>query len=435
VSFLIGADDSSQNIIGSYGLQLSGKFSRGILAFTRHPEFKKVFPHFQGYEPGSKVNLVNGGQIHPCSPGSALTGYSGGSSSLSSEYPGVMILDDPIKNANSTAALKELESWLLEEYLTRITFNYALVVIATRFSIYDAHGLMLEQDGVWDEFTNPDGWRYLNIPALCDDPVNDPLERQPGESLWEDNKNFTAEKLLYLKNNRPESVWESLYQGRPVAGSGGLVKRQHLVELPRALYPERWQFTWISIDSAMSEDQDADESVITVLGIPFHNSSYPDNKIYVRDVFAGNWAFPTLLEQVEYVENLYQPRVIVIEKASSGYSLSQAYESELNTPIETVTPSRSKQVRLQGVLHYFERWRLIFQTDSNWVHKLTKQLLEFPKGKHDDYVDSLVYGLLYYLVNIEGNAEATETVFKAVKPPQRTRTSVVRRPAVKQFWY
>ena len=420
VSYLIGLDSSSHHIIGSYGLALSGKFSRGIINFTKHPEFKLIFPEFEGYEPGSKSRLLGGGEVTAVSPGSALTGFTAGSSSLRSKYPGVAILDDPLKNGNSVAKLKELHSWWSEEYSTRYTFNYASVVIATRFNISDAHGYAIEQDGIWDEDLNPSGWRYINIPALCENPETDPLGREEGESLWPSNKNFTKEALILRKNGMPESSWQSLFQGNPVAGTGGLVKTNHIVTTYRENLPKRFKNYYVSIDSAMSENEDADESVVTVLGIPEEQSN---DKVYVVEMNHGNWSFPDLLEQVRYVEEKYLPRAIVVEKASSGYSLIQTYESELDTLIVSVRPSRSKQVRLQGVLHLFEQGKVVFVEDSTWFEKCKKQLLQFPKSIHDDFVDSLVYGLFYYLDAVKplGNSDR---VFQANFVEERGKRSV-----------
>lgn len=422
VAYLIGADDSSQNIIGSYGLALSNKFSRGIIAFTKHPEFIKVFPDFRGYEPGSKTRLKEGGTVLATSPGSALTGFSGGSSSPESEYPGALILDDAIRNGNSLAAIKELSAWLDEEFFTRVTFVYAIIIIATRFHTMDAHGVALEKDGVYHEELNPDGWRYINIPALCDNEDTDPLERKLGESLWPENKNFSEEYLEGKERSMSQSSWESLYQGNPVPSEGAMIKNSYLRVLPKENYPKKFRYVFASIDSAMSEKEDADESVITIFGVPKNRE---DQNIYILEMFSGNWMFPELLSKVEYVESVYEPRAIVIEKKSSGHSLIQTYTSELNTEIVSVMPSANKQIRLQGILHMFEQRKVILPAESANLHKAKSQLTLFPKSIHDDYVDSIVYGLFYYTTQLQpSQSNISDSIFGASMFSETNKRSI-----------
>ena len=58
----------------------------------------------------------------------------------------------------------------------------------------------MDGDGLWDEEDNPDGWRWLNIPGICENEANDPLGRQNGESaLAQTNPVFTPEMLKSQK--------------------------------------------------------------------------------------------------------------------------------------------------------------------------------------------------------------------------------------------
>ena len=398
VSWLIGKEDKNSHIIGSYSKGLSGKFHKGILAFCRHREFSKVFPDFRGFEPDSKFALRGGGELLACSPGSALTGFSAGSWSVNSSTVGAMVIDDPLKSSNSAAALRQLESWWGEEASTRKTNRFCQVVIATRFHIRDLHGLLLDSDGHYDPETNPDGWRWLNIPALCEDPENDPLGRQVGESHWADHPIFTPEKLLAQKRSMgDDNRFAALYQGQPTAADGSLCKRDWIRTIDKESVPHL-DFIWMACDTAFSENENADESALCIAG-----SAKGDNRIFILDILHGNWDFPDLLDIVQQVKTLYKVKVLAIEKAASGYSLIQMLKRKTKTQVAEMRPIRSKVQRLQQALPLFRAGQ-VYLVRGEWTDDFIKELLSFPVVPHDDRTDSLVWALLYYAIHIESES-------------------------------
>lgn len=397
VSWLIGKEDKNSHIIGSYGKQLSSKFYRGILAFCRHKEFDQIFPEFIGFEADSKYSLKAGGEILATSPGSALTGYTSGSWSMESKTVGAMVIDDPLKNSNSAAALRELEAWWAEEASTRKTNKYCQLVIATRFHVRDLHGILLDSDGHYHCTENPDGWRWLNIPALCEVELNDPLGRKVGESHWPDHPNFSPEKLLAQKRSMgDDNRFAALYQGTPTASDGALCKKEWLRYIREEDLPELDQI-WLGCDTAFSEKEEADESSICVAAT---SKKKGDDRVYILDIIHGHWDFPDLLGIVKQVKELYHARTLAIERAASGYSLIQVLKRDTKTPIIEMKPVRSKKQRLQQVLPLFANERVVFMK-GDWTHDFVKELLSFPVVPHDDRTDSMVWALTHFLQSLD----------------------------------
>ncbi len=402
VSWLIGRDQETQHIIASYGAQLSNRFLRGIHGYLKHKHFKKVFPDFLGHEADSKYDLAGGGYILGTSVGGVLTGFTAGSKSEDSVGVGALVIDDPLKSSDSKAALQGLESFWGEQASTRRTNKWAQVLIGTRFHERDLHGVLMEGDGLWDEEENPMGWRWINIPGICENPAIDPLARESGESHWPDNPVFTPEMMASQKKAMGSNAFSALYQGTPTAAEGAIVRPGWLCRVPADEAPQEFDITWLALDTAFSEKQDADESVITVGG---YLKSDPDT-VYVRDLIHGRWSFPDLIAMLEQTQKYYRAKFLCIEQAASGQSLIQVLERETHIPIHKFKPIKSKTVRLQTVCPLLEAGRVKF-IDSEWTDPLFKEMCAFPLVPHDDWTDSVVWLLTYFQFHMDGSVRTT----------------------------
>ncbi len=405
VSWLLGRDQETQHIIASYGAQLSNRFLRGIHGYMKHRSFKKVFPDFLGHEADSKYDLKGGGYILGTSVGGVLTGFTAGSKASDSPGVGALVIDDPLKSSDSRAALEGLETFWGEQASTRRTNRWAQVLIGTRFHEKDLHGVLMDGDGLWDEEENPMGWRWVNIPGVCENEANDPLGRKSGESHWPDNPVFTTEMMQSQKRAMGSSAFAALYQGTPTAAEGSIIKPGWITTVSAEDAPKEFDITYLALDTAFSEKQSADESVIAVMG---YIRSEPD-KIYVREIVHDRWSFPDLLASVHQVRKYYGARYLCIEQAASGQSLIQMIERETKIPVTKFKPLRSKTIRLQTVAPLFEANRVIF-IEGAWTERFIKELLTFPYVAHDDMTDAVVWGLHEYTIGLDTTSRGANTL-------------------------
>lgn len=396
-AWLMGRDQETEHIIASYGQSLSNKFFKQSIAMLKTPVFKKVFPDWKGFVKDSKYDMAGGGGIFPTSVGGALTGYTAGSSNINSPGVGAMVIDDPLKGSTSRKAFETLQAWWQEEASTRRTNNYCRLVIATRFHTNDLHGQLLDADGIYDEEENPEGWRWINIPGLCEDPENDILGRQLNESHWPDNKAFTNSKLMSQRKTMGSSKFAALYQGRPTAAEGQIVKTGWVQKVPEEECPEL-DVVWLGVDCAFSEaDSTAgDETAVCVAGI----TTREPTKVYIKEIIKGKWGFPDLVATIKELNEYYKPRVICIEKAASGHSLIQVLKRETKISVEEMKPLKSKTVRLEAVCPLLESGR-VFLVDGLWRSGFIKDLTSFPFIKHDDSVDAFSWALTYYSLKLD----------------------------------
>jgi predicted phage terminase large subunit-like protein len=398
VAWLLGRDQQTQHIIASYGQQLSGKFHKDAIGYLKHPEFTKIFPEWKGFSRDSKYDMLGGGYILPTSVGGVLTGFTAGTTNITSPGVGAMIVDDPLKDSTSTAALEALESWWGEQASTRRTNNWCQMVIATRFHSHDLHGVLMEADGVYDEEENPGGWRWVNIAGLietAEQKEQDPLERDIGESHWPSNTAFSVDMLMAQKKTMGSLAFSALYQGNPVAAEGQIIKDSWICRMDSDNCPE-FDFTWLSVDCAFSEKEMADETAICVASI---SHRYP-GKVFIRDIITGRLNFPDLIAKVKHLYSFFDARVLCIEKAASGQSLIQMLRREAKIPIEEMKPLKSKTVRLQAVAPLLEFNRVQF-IEGEWIDPFLKELTAFPFVKHDDRTDAFTWALTYFSMKLD----------------------------------
>ncbi len=420
VSWLLGRDQQTQHILASYGQLLSNRFHRGIVGFLRHKHFTKVFPDWQGFNPDSKYDMRGGGYILATSVGGVLTGFTAGSSSIDSPGVGAMVVDDPLKNAEGRAAIQNLEYWWGQEASTRRTNRWAQILIGTRFHEKDLHGILIDSDGQWDERDNPMGWRWINIEGVCENEAVDILERKNGETHWPSNPIFTPEMLAGQKRAMGSNAFSALYQGRPTSQEGAIVKAGWISVKPPEECPE-FDITYLSLDTAFSEKESADESVIAVMG---YSKKDPEN-IYVREIISGRWGFPDLLATLEQTRKYYGARFLTIEQAASGQSLIQMLERESKIHIHPFKPLKSKTVRLQTVCPLFESGR-VHLIDGSWTQPFIKELTSFPYVPHDDRTDAVVWGLTYFLFHLDGSASRAGDLIKAGVGRSSDRSSLLK---------
>jgi len=405
VAWLLGRDQQTQHIIASYGAQLSNRFHRGIIGFLKHKSFKLVFPDWMGFEPDSKYDMRGGGYILATSVGGVLTGFTAGSKASDSPGVGALVIDDPLKSSDSRAALQGLETFWGEQASTRRTNRWAQVLIGTRFHERDLHGVLMDSDGLWDEEENPNGWRWVNVPGLCENEATDPLGRKNGESHWPDNPVFTTDMLVSQKRAMGSNAFSALYQGTPTAAEGSIIKPGWINVIPAEEAPTEFDITYLALDTAFSEKESADESVIAVMG---YRKREPD-KIYVRELIHDRWAFPDLLAIVQQTHKYYRAKYLCIEQAASGQSLIQMMERETKIPVHKFKPLKSKTIRLQTVSPLFEANRVMF-IDGAWTEDFVKELLTFPFVPHDDRTDAVVWGLTQYMFEMDTTARQANSL-------------------------
>jgi predicted phage terminase large subunit-like protein len=80
-----------------------------------------------------------------------------------------------------------------------------------------------------------------------------------------------------------------------------------------------------------------------------------------------------------------------ISKSIGPFWKKSLIEAGVHLRIEEVTPSGDKVMRAQNILGRMAMGRVRFPTFAPWWPEAQAELLSFPAGKHDDFVDALAH--------------------------------------------
>ncbi|HEY6020310.1 MAG TPA: phage terminase large subunit, partial [Candidatus Paceibacterota bacterium] len=289
----------------------------------------------------------------------------------------------------------------------------AIVVIQQRLHEEDVSGVALSKDL---------GYTHLMIPMRYE-PTRHCVTvlgtNHVGEEIqWEDPRTeedelawperFPADVVDALEHAKGPYAWAGQYQQTPEPRGGAIIKRDWWQMWEPKQYP-KVDFILASLDSAYTEKEENDPSAMTFWGVFRDEIGNP--KAILLYAWEERLALNDLVERViegctvdqrKLVTGFPRYRVdkLLIESKASGISVSQeirrlvGFTGQLG--VELINPTRQgdKVARAHGIVHLFSEG-MIYAPDREWADKVIDQCASFPKGSHDDLVDSTTMALRY----------------------------------------
>ncbi|HGE5771128.1 MULTISPECIES: phage terminase large subunit [Bacillus] len=296
----------------------------------------------------------------------------------------LMIIDDPIKNReeadSETHRGKIWDEWI-DSFSTRLHPGAIVILILTRWHEDDLQGRLLSK-----EYGEPLPWQVYNLPLEAEE--DDVIGRAVGEPLWPERYGleFIQERKRY------PSSFNSLYQGRPTAAEGNLLKRkwwQYYDTLPKMVH------TIMSIDATFKDEADSDFVCIQVWG---KNGA----DMYLIDNLKARMNFPTTLQAIRNMVRKYpKAHAKLVEDKANGPAIISMLKNEIGGMIP-VNPQGGKVSRVNAVSPYIESGNVYLPRQAPWVHDFVEECASFPQGKNDDQVDAMSQALnrfIYYHAN------------------------------------
>lgn len=191
--------------------------------------------------------------------------------------------------------------------------------------------------------------------------------------------------LEWLQSQRHLRDFAKNYMNRPVNTDGQFWTYEDVIIEDIEWYGN----TIISIDPAVTKNKVSDYTGIAVL------SRGEDDYIYVRDAFQLKVSPSELADRVAALVDIYDPGVIYVE-TNQGGDLWQDVFRDIPVRYRSIKQSVSKQIRAGKALNYYQQG-LVRHTDH--FPALEEQMYSFPKVSHDDVLDAVVSGILYFLDN------------------------------------
>ena len=303
-------------------------------------------------------------------------------SGLTGNTADLFIIDDPIKNrqeADSETTRATIWNEYLNSVRTRIKPGGKLIVIQTRWHEDDLYGMIAK---------NEKNVTIINIPCECDS-EEDVLGRKIGDSLCPEigrgNAWLREFKQAYV-GKEGSRAWTALYQGKPVAMEGNLLKREWW-----QYYDQPWRelglpYIIISVDAAFKDGDDNDFVAIQVWGKK--NKNY-----YLLDAIKKHLNFVDTLAAIRNLKSQYEDTIfILIEDKANGTAIINVLSSEMEGVIP-IKPEGGKVTRANAVSPAIESGRVFLPRFASFVDDFVSECSAFPNGAHDDQVDAMTQAL------------------------------------------
>ncbi|AIW03687.1 terminase large subunit [Bacillus phage Pookie] len=300
---------------------------------------------------------------------------------ITGEGADLMLIDDPIKNreeADSETHREKLWNEWVDSFSSRLHPGAIVIIILTRWHEDDLQGRLLSK-----EYGEPLPWQVYNFPLEADEKhVNEEgnqLNREIGEPLWPERygKKFIEQRKLY------PSSFNSLYQGRPTAAEGNMLKRHWWNFYDE--YPIVAQ-ELISVDATFKDKDDSDYVSIQVWG-------KVGMDMYLKDRIKARMNFPATLKAVRNMIKRHPAAVIrLIEDKANGTAIISMLHREIGGII-AVNPQGGKVARVQAVSPFIESGNVWLPRHEPFTQEIIEEAAAFPNGAHDDDVDSMSQAL------------------------------------------
>lgn len=302
----------------------------------------------------------------------------------------IMVIDDPIKNAEEAASetiREKLWDWFQTTAYTRLEPGSGIIVVATRWHQDDLIGRLEARSSSGEGLP----WDVIKFPALAE--AEDPLGRALNEPLWPERYNL--QDLEDIKKGNTPYNWSALYQQRPTPEEGGAVKRAwwRFYEVAPADFDQIIQ-SW---DLAFKDLKDSDYCVGQVWG-------RKGAQFFLLHQVRGLMNSVEVIAAIRNITRIFpQATAKLIEDSANGPAVIAQLHHEVAGIIPIKTKGQSKDQRLQAAIPLIAAGNVFlpgrrkpdgeYSIDQLWVSEFIEELAAFPNGAHDDQLDATTQAL------------------------------------------
>ena len=300
-----------------------------------------------------------------------------------------LICDDLIKDdkeAQSQAIRDQAWNWFTKVAMSRRMGKKLVILSFTRWHNDDPIGRLTDPENPNYKRELAEKIKIINLPAIAEE--DDPLGRKPGEPLWPDGPDQFD--LSYLREQQllDPLGFAALYQQRPSLLDGDLFKRESIRFYRKGDLPEDLRIYGAS-DHAVAVGQRNDFTVLLKIGVD------PQANIYVLECFWQRAKADVVVEaMLTMAKGNQKPLIWWAEKGHISKSIGPFLHKRMAETgnymnVREVTPTGDKAQRAQSMVGRVAMGKLYLPQDAPWTEKAINEMMAFPNGTHDDFVDTL----------------------------------------------
>lgn len=403
-AWLLGQNPKLNVIVATYNHDRAMELGSDFRQLIRSTPYQQVFPNVQldqAEQSKAYMKATAGGKLVFAGAGTSITG----------KPADIVIIDDPIKGpeeANSEDFREKQWTWFFSVMRSRMNKNSRALIVHTRWSEDDMIGRLCDPDHPErnDRFKGvADRWTFYNLPAVVTDPemakalgleLEPPLDPEvvkafgfkPMSALWPERFDLEHHAEWKLGDERS---FNALAMGKPAPDDGEYFKADWLVEYHKpGDLPENLTYYGAS-DHAVSEKQDRDFTVMGCVGVDENDDIW-----VLPDVVWERMQTDRTVEELLHQFKAHKPALWwmeseLISKSFGPFLRKRMREERTYATIDPVTVSKDKKTRGRAIQGRMAMQKVHFPAFAPWWGSAKQQLLQFPYGANDDFVDWLAH--------------------------------------------
>lgn len=371
-------------IVAAASDTLATDFGADVRNIITSPRYRQVFPSYRLRRGGTAKDNIQTDQ------GGRLV-FAGRGGTINGRGAHLLLIDDLIRtpeDANSQAMRDQMWEWLMKVAFYRRMGKKLTIITMTRWHSDDVIGRLTDPENPHFNAEESRKWKIIRLPALAEE--DDPLGRAVGEALWPDGPSqYDADYLRGLQRQDPLG-FAALQQQRPSVADGVLFRRENIRFYTAEQLPENLRVYGAS-DHAVGQRQRNDPSCLLKVGVDANDD------IYILDCDWRRMPADEAVEAMLALQGTGQPTQLWwAEKGHISMSIGPFLRKRMMETgryinlIEAV-PAKDKTQRAQSIAARVSMGKVYFPRFALWTEKAVSEMMSFPNGTHDDFVDTLAY--------------------------------------------
>lgn len=378
VAWISGKFPSWDIAVASYSDTMAQDFGADTRAILTSKAHKQVFPNYKLRRGGSakdNIQTEQGGRLVFVGRGGALTGRG----------MHVGVGDDLFKDheeARSPAIRDQAWNWFTKVFMTRRMGRKIVILTMTRWHSDDVIGRLTDPENPHYNAIEAKKWKIIRLPAIAED--DDPLGRKPGEALWPERYDLD---FLESQQRLDPLGFAALYQQRPTVADGVLFRRENVRYYDKDSLPP-CNF-YCSSDHAIKTGQRNDFTVMLKAGVT------KGMDIFLTECFWQKARTDVAVNQmIAMARGDTRPLLWFAGKDHITGSIGPFLYKEMAAQstyfnLKELTDVSDKEQKAQPIAALFALGKVYFPKSEPWVERAINELLGFPNGLKDDFVDAL----------------------------------------------
>jgi predicted phage terminase large subunit-like protein len=312
-----------------------------------------------------------------------VTAYGIGGNLVSQHYD--LIIMDDVVNRDGINTPEQIEKTVLfyKDALDLLEPTGMVLVVGTRWHQNDLYGWILDRD-------NP-ARLFESFDIFFRKAYDGDLSTGEGFSALFPQK-YSRETLQELRREKGPYEFESQYMNNPTPTDDAKFKQDWMKRCGEEELRSRNVQYYTMVDPAIGELKDSDNTAIITIGVDEFNNWFIANIIW------GKMLPNDIITQMFANWEAYHPRKMGLEMVAFQKALKYSLTDEMRKrniflPLEELKASSSKMERIEGLIPRYANGTMYHLNQCPYIDKLEEELLWYPRGKHDDLIDALAYGL------------------------------------------